>query len=445
MPQSQPVRPSSLSDISGAGAPQSVPDPPTRPTKQARPLESTQPTEPTQPAEPSQQVREARAALGRVLEPRDTIGHVLVSALGPVAAWEVISQRRGLDPQEQQALAEAAAQRAGEVRGTLGAAAERWRARAAVTDPRADLAAAEAVGAWLCVPEDSDWPQQLEQLDLQAPLCLWGRGSRHGLGQWPSGAVAVVGSRDVTSYGRSVTFDLAGALAARGRTVISGGAYGVDEAAHRAALATGVSAIPTVAVMAGGIDRLYPRGNQELLERVAQEGLILSEASPGTMPARYRFLDRNRLIACLSAGTVLTESRWRSGAQNTAHHADRLSRPVGAVPGSVHSAASAGCHRLIREGAAVLVTDVEEVLSLIGRPGAHAETEPPQQLQIFDGLSQQDRILADALPVSQGASADALAAVSGLPARSLLGALRRLEREGLAQERDGLWRRPRRR
>ncbi|WP_144791869.1 DNA-processing protein DprA [Kocuria palustris] len=388
-------------------------------------------------------IRQARIALGRVIDPRDTIGHVLIAALGPVSAWEVVSGARGLDPDESRALSRAVDEAAGQVLGTLTTATQRWAARAAVTDAEADRAAAEEVGAWLCIPEDDDWPAALDLLGLQSPVCLWGRGIRRGLRQWPCEAVAVVGSRDVTAYGRSVTFDLAGALAARGRTIISGGAYGVDEAAHRAGLAAGISAVPTIAVMAGGVDRLYPRGNQELLERIAVEGTILSESPPGTMPARYRFLDRNRLIAALSAGTVITESRWRSGAQSTAHHANLLSKPVGAVPGSIHSAASAGCHRLIREGAAVLVTDVDEVLSLLGPLDPMTEPAPAQQLQIFDGLSRQDRMLADALPVTHAASIDALAATSGLPVRSLLGALRRLERDGLAREQDGLWRRPR--
>lgn len=393
--------------------------------------------------EDQQLIRRARAGLSRVIEPRDAIGHVLIKALGPVVSWEIVSSGRRLSAEESLALTQAMQRVPEAVGGSMATAAQRWKARASVVDTDADRRALEDVGGWLCVPEDDDWPAQLDQLGLQSPVALWGRGRRTALGRWPGDAVAIVGSRDVTSYGRSITFDLAGALAARGRTIISGGAYGVDEAAHRAALATGVGPVPTVAVMAGGVDRLYPRGNQELLERVCAEGTVVSESPPGTMPARYRFLDRNRLIAALSAATVLTESRWRSGAQNTAHHADQLSKPVGAVPGSIHSAASAGCHRLIREGAAVLVSDVEEVLSLLEPLGAVAESAPAEQLQIFDGLSQQDRMLADALPVRSGASIDALVSATGLPVRLLLGALRRLERDGLALERDGLWRRPR--
>ena len=393
--------------------------------------------------EDQQLIRRARAGLSRVIEPRDAIGHVLIKALGPVVSWEIVSSGRRLSAEESLALTQAMQRAPEAVGGSMATAAQRWKARATVVDTDADRRALEDVGGWLCVPEDDDWPAQLDQLGLQSPVALWGRGRRTALGRWPRDAVAIVGSRDVTSYGRSITFDLAGALAARGRTIVSGGAYGVDEAAHRAALATGVGPVPTVAVMAGGVDRLYPRGNQELLERVCAEGTVVSESPPGTMPARYRFLDRNRLIAALSAATVLTESRWRSGAQNTAHHADQLSRPVGAVPGSIHSAASAGCHRLIREGAAVLVSDVEEVLSLLEPLGAVAESAPAEQRQIFDGLSQQDRMLADALPVRSGASIDALVSATGLPVRLLLGALRRLERDGLAMERDGLWRRPR--
>ena len=180
------------------------------------------------------------------------------------------------------------------------------------------------------------------------PLGLWVKGPLRldELG----GAVAVVGSRAATTYGEDVARDVAAGLARHGRGVVSGAAFGIDQAAHSAALATGTAHPPTVSVMACGIDRLYPPGNHELLHRVEAAGLLLAEAAPGCTPSRYRFLQRNRIIAALSAGTVVVEARWRSGAQNTAHHADGLSRPVGAVPGSVHAGTSAGCHRLVREG-----------------------------------------------------------------------------------------------
>ena len=155
-----------------------------------------------------------------------------------------------------------------------------------------------------------------------------------------------------------------------GSPIISGGAYGIDAHAHRAALAGGSSgSMPTIAVMAGGVDRFYPSGNEELLRTVANQGAVLAEVPPGSAPTRYRFLQRNRLIAALASVTVVVEARWRSGALNTAHHAETLGRAVGAVPGSVHSANSAGCHRLLREGGAVCVTDAGEVAELASPSG----------------------------------------------------------------------------
>lgn len=462
---------------------------------------------------PMDATRVARVGLSRVLEPRDGAGHVLLMALGAVAAWEVISGARGVRGGEHELIERALREEGRAFAGTWASAAQRWVSRAQDCDPAADLDRAARTGIWVCTPEDSDWPTALNDLGLQMPVCLWGRGQRQRLAGLGDRSVAVVGSRDCSSYGRTVTYELAGGLAARGWSVISGGAYGVDEAAHRAALATGTAVVPTVAVMAGGVDRFYPRGNEELLQQVMADGLVLSEAAPGTMPARFRFLDRNRLIAALARATLVTESRWRSGAQSTAHHANGLSRPVGAVPGSVQSATSAGCHRLIREGSAVLVTDIEDFLSLagplgdgairagrsqeslttedpgtvrqcelmeqhgmsvergkpvgqerpvgqgdsVGRGESARHTEPAgtddpagteeraEQLAIFDGLSEADRQLADALPVARGATVDSLATVSGLPIRMILGGLRRLERQGLAVDRGGLWLRPRRR
>lgn len=397
-------------------------------------------------------IRLARVGLSRVLEPRDVTGHLILQALGPVSAWQIMSGQRGVTGSEHQAL-ENTIRSFGKPLPTLRGAtsdrtAERWSARAADCDPLRDWARAVDQGLWMCMPEDPDWPAPLGDLQETQPVCLWGRGDRARMRHVSAHSIAVVGSRDCSTYGRSVTYDLAGGLAARGWCVLSGGAYGVDEAAHRAALATAVGPLPTVAVMAGGVDRLYPMGNQALLEQVVQEGLVLSEAAPGTMPARFRFLDRNRLIAGLAAVTVVTESRWRSGAQSTAHHAAELSRPVAAVPGSVHSATSAGCHRLIKEGSAVLVTDLNDVLELVSPLGTAHGSSPESgsmyaQPAIFDCLSEADRQLADALPVRQGATVDSLARVAGLPPRAVMGGLRRLERAGLAVDRGGLWVRPR--
>jgi DNA processing protein len=182
----------------------------------------------------------------------------------------------------------------------------------------------------------------------------------------PPRCAAVTGSRDSTSYGAALTGDIAYGLAQRGICVISGLAYGIDAHAHRAALAGTVDEGPaTIAVLAGGLDRDYPAGNADLAAAIRANGLTVSELPPGTAPARHRFLQRNRIMAALAGVTCVVEARWRSGALNTAHHAETIARHVAAVPGSVHSATSAGCHRLLKEGGAVLVSDAAELTELL--------------------------------------------------------------------------------
>jgi DNA processing protein len=155
-------------------------------------------------------------------------------------------------------------------------------------------------------------------------------------------------------------------LAQRGICIVSGLAYGIDAHAHRAALAGSQGEGPaTLAVLAGGLDRDYPSGNADLAAAIRGNGLTLSELPPGSAPTRYRFLQRNRIIAALAGVTCVVEARWRSGALNTAHHAETIARHVAAVPGSVHSANSAGCHRLLKDGSAVLVSDAAELAELL--------------------------------------------------------------------------------
>jgi DNA processing protein len=407
------------------------------------------PPAPHAPVPGADPVRAARAGLCRLVEPTDPTAMLLLAALGPVAALEIASGRRPIAAAEHTGLVRAGAEAGyGSRQIDLRRALDRWAGRAAELHPAADLDAAARAGAWFAVPEDPDWPEALADLGLFQPIGLWGRGERRLLPFPAARSVAVVGSRDCSGYGRQVTLELAGALAARGWTVVSGGAYGIDQAAHSAALATGTGEPPTVSVMACGIDRLYPRGNEELLRCVEAAGLLLSEAAPGCTPSRYRFLQRNRIIAALSAGTVVVEARWRSGAQNTAHHADGLSRPVGAVPGSVHAGTSAGCHRLVREGSAVLVTDAEDVLELVqplgtATTGTAATGAARERGSVVDGLSQPDRVLLDALPLRARSRPDRLVRVAGLSPQEVLGGLRRLEERGLADGTGEGWRRRR--
>ncbi|WP_336714986.1 DNA-processing protein DprA [Arthrobacter sp. USHLN218] len=390
--------------------------------------------------------RRARAALARLMEPSDWVGLALVAALGPVDALRVATGSMGPGQGLEGELRRVLDREAGGPQSLLGDALQRWAPRVKDLAPERDLATMERLGGRLVIPSDDLWPAALADLELGEPVCLWMRGDVDQGVPALNRNVAMVGSRDSTNYGNSVTGDMAAGLVQRGYCVISGGAYGIDAQAHRSALAAADDAdgVTTMAVMACGLDRYYPAGNEDLLRSIAARGIILAEVPPGSAPTRWRFLQRNRLIAALAGVTVVVEARWRSGALNTAHHAAGLGRPVGAVPGSVYSANSAGTHRLLRDGSATCVTEAAEVAELAGP--FDATGAPPQQeaLADHDGLGVEDLLLLDALPVRQGVSIDKLAPVAGLPARSVLAGLGRLESRGLARQ-DGFgWRRARR-
>ena len=216
--------------------------------------------------------------------------------------------------------------------------------------------------------------------------------------------------------------------------VVSGGAYGIDGAAHRAALAADG---PTVAVLAGGVDVPYPAGHSALLHRIATHGLVVSEYPPGLRPARHRFLTRNRLVAAFGGATVVVEAGLRSGAASTAAWAEALGRPVCAVPGPVTSSASAGCHVLVRNGAH-LVTRADEIVELVGRMGEFA-AEPSHQGSPHDGLTAQELLVYDALPARGARTVDEVAVSAGLPPTQVLGPLASLELVGLVARADGRW------
>ena len=220
--------------------------------------------------------------------------------------------------------------------------------------------ATTACGATFLTPGHAHWPQQMQDLGVLQPLGLWLLGDPN-LVSPAEDSLSIVGARSATEYGESVASELAANVSTESVSVISGGAFGIDAAAHRGALAAGGV---TVAILAGGVDVAYPRSNEALFQRIRTTGLLVSESPPGAAPLRHRFLIRNRLIAAWSAGTVVVEARIRSGAIATASHAAGLNRDVMAIPGPINSAASTGCHQLIRDGA-VLVTSGREVLELI--------------------------------------------------------------------------------
>lgn len=381
----------------------------------------------------SQAVADAYLEWAALAEPGDQAAGWLVNRLGALAARQWLDLVVA-DPVS--ATLELAAHASPQVIDHVVQASERWsrrvpQSRAAKLRERAHLCGARPV-----VPHDSEWPAGLEALGDAAPMALWVRG-RGRLNDLFDRSVALVGARASTSYGEHMATSMAGDLSEAGWTVVSGGAYGIDAAAHRGALVAGA---PTVAVMAGGVDRLYPAGNQDLLEKIIASGVVVSEAPPGWAPHRHRFLQRNRLIACANA-TVVVEAAYRSGALNTATHAQELARPVGAVPGPATSASSAGCHRLLRDGAAVLVTSAREVVELAGPMQLHqdeAMSEAGQGRLDFD--TPQDRAVFDALGTRLRDLED-VARIAGLTRAEARAALGRMELSGIAQMEVGRWRR----
>ncbi|WP_102157532.1 DNA-processing protein DprA [Zhihengliuella halotolerans] len=394
------------------------------------------------------ETRIARAALTRLIEPGDLTGAALVAVLGAQQALDLItSPERRVPESLQQAVAETIGS------GTrkelmVAAGLDRWRPRVRDLAPERDLETMRRLGGGLLIPEDDEWPGRLEDLGASAPQALWWRGqSEYAAFDAARRRIAVVGSRDATEYGIRAAHEIIAPLVAKGAQIVSGGAYGIDASAHRAALAAlattpgSVHGDPTMAVMAGGLDRFYPSGNDDLLRDIAAHGVVVAEVPPGSSPTRWRFLLRNRLIAALCDVTVVVEARWRSGALTTARRAAEMGREVGAVPGSVFSANSAGCHRLIAEGAANIVTRPEDVVEMAG--GIEHCPVPAVSAggRAHDGLDIQDLLLFDALPARAAATPDSLCRVAGLSIGAVLGGLSRLQQRGLAVSSDAGWRR----
>jgi DNA processing protein len=390
-------------------------------------------------------VRRARAWLSRVCEPGTIDFWRFVDDVGPVNA--VRRLRSGLAPERIRALAGA---------------------RVRQDESLADLARAERCDARLVVPEDDEWPalplhaltvavseepddhrfQSDRTIAPVPPIALWVRGPAR-LDEVVDRSVAIVGSRASTAYGEHVAGELGHQLGERGWTVVSGGAYGIDAAAHRGAL---VVDGPTVAILACGVDRVYPAGNGALLNRIADSGLLVSEWPPGAAPHKHRFLVRNRLIAGLTRGTVVVEAAARSGATATAHRAARLGKRVMAVPGPVTSAMSVGCHELLRgnEGGTRLVASAAHVLEEIGGLGADLAEPADRPTGPRDGLSDVAVRVLDACPVRIGVTPERLATIAGCDVLDVLRVLPSLELAELIQWTGTGWRvtpppRPRRR
>ncbi|MEA5117377.1 MAG: DNA-protecting protein DprA [Propionicimonas sp.] len=366
--------------------------------------------------------REARLGLSCVVEPGTAKVAAAIAEYGAGEVWQGLLRLGG--------------------RNTLGMRAREFR-------PEPVLARAAALEARFVIPGDPEWPPQLAELDgcepvnglSGVPCGLWLQGAGD-LAELAGRSVAVVGSRACTSYGETVATELAADLGDAGFSVVSGGAFGIDAAAHRGSL---VSRTPGVAILAAGLDQAYPAAHRPLFDRIAERGVLVSELPPGEHPTRVRFLGRNRLIAALTQATVLVEAAVRSGGRNTVTWATSLRRVVAAVPGPVTSALSFTPHRLIREAEAVLVTTAGEILELVsplGRPAAR----PPSEHRPTDDLGPDELRVYEAVPARGSLTAGELSLRSGVVLASCLLILDELEGRGMVLQNDRLeWRLPPRR
>ena len=382
----------------------------------------------------------ARAAWTTIAEPGDGVAGAVVDRLGAAAALSAVVESWPADRLADCLAATVDENGAGDpagLRPELEQALARWRPRLSSVEVIRTLEQARRTATALLLPTDPLWPAGVDDLGRHAPLALWWRGRPEALSALTH-SIALVGARAATGYGEHVAMEAAAGLVERGLAIVSGAAYGIDGMAHRSALASNGS---TVAFLAGGVDRFYPSGHDALLTRIVEAGAVVSELPCGAPPTKWRFLQRNRLIAAASGATVVLEAGWRSGSLNTAGHAAALGRPLGAVPGPVTSPTSAGCHRLLRDYDAICVTTAAEMAELIGvgvdleldLPGAAQTAGAPRerssdQVRVFDALS----VRAPRVPAE-------IARRSGLSTVAVLGALGTLDLDGSVRERATGW------
>lgn len=372
----------------------------------------------------------ARVVWSFLSEPGDSIAGHIVEVMGAAHALQTLIQGRTSVEEFLKSLSEA---QSSELlirmsKADLAEGLGRWVPRLNLSRSETALRQLALLKAKLLIPILEQWPAGLSDLGPHQPMVLWARGQ---IGQWDrlQRSIALVGARASTAYGEHVVMELATGLANHGVEIVSGGAYGIDGIAHRAALANQSS---TTAILAGGIDRFYPVGHDALFSRILERGLILAESAPGTPPTRWRFLQRNRLIAAITQATIVIEAGYRSGSLNTAGHAQQLGRPLGVVPGPITSATSAGCHRLIREYGAECITGVDEALEMVGDQGGQYMAEP--------GLFDKDELrVLDALSTRTGRDSHTLAEQAGFTVHEVQTVLGLLELKNLASRVDNLW------
>jgi DNA processing protein len=273
---------------------------------------------------------------------------------------------------------------------------------------------------------DDEWPTQLNDLGVNRPLALWVWGAAD-LRLQMLRSVAVVGARSATPYGMRVCQSWIPQLCDAGFTIVSGAAYGIDAAAHRSALTVDGM---TSAVLACGVDVAYPRAHDELLMRISEQGLVISESPPGQTVRRQRFLTRNRLIAAFTRATVIVEAAHRSGTTSTANAASALLRPVMAVPGPVTSPESAGCHDLIRQQQAILVSQASDILEILDPT---LVDEPSEDQRPWDHLTSEQKRVLDAMPARSCITLDEVCVRAGLSMSHVVMSMGLLESTGFVR------------
>ncbi len=373
----------------------------------------------------------ARATFSVLTEPGDQFAGALISATSAaeVLEFEVnnFSAAEVRDRLRSAGCLQELEENFGDFFTSYAEARERWRPRLKLSEVVNALQIATNVRAKLITKASEHWPEQLADLQLATPHCLWIR-SKNGASGLLQNSVAIVGSRISTSYGEWVTSEIVADCSARDLAIVSGGAYGIDAMAHRSALACGQN---TVAVMAGGIDRLYPSGNTSLLEKVIDAGVLVAEQAPGASPTKWRFLQRNRLIAALGSATIVVEAGFRSGALNTVSHAKQIDRPIGVVPGAITSQSSAGCNKLIAEGLVSSICTPTDAADLaLGKQGWFQ----PE----LSGLGALETRALDAM-TSKPSDSGKIAANAGLTHKELTIALGQLSLLGFVEQTDKGW------
>ena len=329
-------------------------------------------------------INEALLVLAHVVEPHDEKLQLFIDRVGPIESIEAI--RRGSVPK----------------RDTEG-----LQARLRAFSFSAALRELDRSGARLVFRDATEWPTQLDDLKHERPFALWVVGT-------PDLRLAALRSISIVGA-RSCTRDWSARFSDQGWVVISGGALGIDGAAHQGVLSVGGI---TMCVLACGVDVAYPRAHESLLASIADSGLLISESPPGSPALRQRFLSRNRIIATLSRGTVVVEAGLRSGTTSTANFVNEMNRPLFAVPGAITSPLSAGCHQLINDGKAILASDWSEVAAMLGDQQMTLFSQKPESRPI-DSLSFAHQQVLDAVPLRKGKSAEELMVATGLSLREV--------------------------